>query len=241
MIHREQRGPVALVTIDRPDRRNALDVDHCEDLADAVEAAAAGEARVVVLTGSEGHFCAGADLGTVEDERFGAALRRLLDALTITPLPVIAAVEGAALGAGTQLAVAADLRMASPTARFGIPAAKLGLMVDHWTVQRLALLAGQGPARHMLLTAEELDGDAAHRVGFVQRLGTLDDALDWAARIATLAPLTIAGHKLALNRLEPALDDADVLAARTKAWSSADLAEGMAAFRERRAPRFEGR
>ncbi|HEX9969137.1 MAG TPA: enoyl-CoA hydratase-related protein, partial [Acidimicrobiales bacterium] len=135
----------------------------------------------------------------------------------------------------------ADLRVASPTARFGIPAAKLGLMVDHWTVQRLALLAGHGTARHMLLTAEEVDGDAAHRIGFVQKLGGTEDALDWAARIAKLAPLTIAGHKLALNRLEPALDDADVTAARTKAWSSEDLAEGMAAFRERRAPRFEGR
>lgn len=241
VIHREQRGPVALVTVDRPDRRNALDVDHCEELADAVAAAAAGDARVVVLTGSEGHFCAGADLSTVEDERFAAALRRLLDALTTTPLPVIAAVEGAALGAGTQLAIAADLRMAAPTARFGIPAAKLGLMVDHWTVQRLALLAGHGAARHMLLTAEELDGEAAHRIGFVQRLGAGDDAFDWAARIAALAPLTVAGHKLALNRLEPALDDPDVGVARTKAWSSADLAEGMAAFRERRAPRFEGR
>ena len=166
MIRRERRGAVALVTIDRPDRRNALDVDHCQELADAV--AEAGDARVVVLTGAEGHFCAGADLSTVEDERFAAALRRLLDTLTTIPIPVIAAVDGAALGAGTQLAVAADLRMATPTARFGIPAAKLGLMVDHWTVQRLALLAGHGPARHMLLTAEEIDGEAAHRLGFVQ-------------------------------------------------------------------------
>jgi enoyl-CoA hydratase len=240
VIRSEVRGAVALVTIDRPDRRNALDVGHCEELHDAVVKGAT-DARVVVLTGTDGHFCAGADLSTVEDERFVVVLRRLLDAMTTVPVPVIAAVEGAALGAGSQLAVAADLRVATPTARFGIPAAKLGLMVDHWTVQRLALLAGHGPARHMLLTAEELDGEAAHRVGLVQKLGTAEAALEWAARIATLAPLTIAGHKLALNRLEPALDDADVTAARTKAWSSEDLAEGMAAFRERRAPRFEGR
>jgi enoyl-CoA hydratase len=237
VIRREEREAVTLVTVDRPDRRNALDVDHCEELAEAVEAA---EGRVLVLTGAGGHFCAGADLSTVEDERFARALRRLLDGLTATPRPVIAAVDGAALGAGTQLAVAADLRVATPTARFGIPAAKLGLMVDHWTVQRLALLAGHGPARQMLLAAELVDGEAAFRLGLVQRLGSCEDAVAWAERIAELAPLTVAGHKLALNRLEPALDDPEVAAARTRAWSSADLAEGMAAFRERRPPRFQG-
>lgn len=241
MIHVEQRDAVALVTIDRPDRRNALDTAHCAELLAAVEDVGRGVARVLVLTGAEGHFCAGADLTTVEDDAFVATLRRLLSALTDVPIPVIAAVDGAALGAGTQLAVAADLRVATPIARFGIPAAKLGLMVDHWTVQRLARLAGAGPARAMLLAAEEVDGEAAHRLGLVQRLGDTEEALAWAARIAALAPLTIAGHKLALNRLEADLDDPDVAVARTRAWSSADLQEGMAAFRERRPPRFEGR
>lgn len=241
MIHVEQRDSIALATIDRPDRRNALDVTHCEELLDAVARVGGSEARVLVLTGAEGHFCAGADLSTVEDEAFVATLRRLLLALTELPIPVIAAVDGAALGAGMQLAVACDLRVATPIARFGIPAAKLGLVVDHWTVQRLALLAGHGPARAMLLSAEEVNGEAAHRLGLVQRLGDTEDALAWAGRIATLAPLTIAGHKLALNRLEPALDDPDVAAARARAWASADVQEGMAAFRERRPPRFEGR
>lgn len=241
MIHVEQREAVALVTIDRPDRRNALDVTHCEELLDAVVRVGESDARGLVLTGAEGHFCAGADLSTVEDEAFVVTLRRLLLGLTQLPVPVIAAVDGAALGAGTQLAVACDLRVATPIARFGVPAAKLGLMVDHWTVQRLALLAGHGPARAMLLASEEVDGESAHRLGLVQRLGDCDEALAWAGRIATLAPLTIAGHKLALNRLEPALDDPDVTAARARAWASADVQEGMAAFRERRAPRFEGR
>lgn len=241
MIHVEQRDAVALVTVDRPDRRNALDTAHCAELLAAVDEASRGDARVLVLTGSEGHFCAGADLSAVEDEDFIATLRRLLFALTDVPIPVIAAVDGAALGAGTQLAVAADLRVATPIARFGIPAAKLGLMVDHWTVQRVTALAGAGPARAMLLAAEEVDGETAHRLGLVQRLGDCEDALAWAGRIAALAPLTIAGHKLALNRLDADLDDPDVSAARTRAWSSADLQEGMAAFRDRRPPRFEGR
>ena len=128
-----------------------------------------------------------------------------------------------------------------PDARFGIPAAKLGLMVDHWTVQRLALLAGHGPARSMLLAAEVLDGRAASAVGLVQRVGTLADALAWADDIATLAPLTIAGHKLMLNRCERELhNDPDVADAFARAWRSADLGEGMAAFKERRPPRFTG-
>jgi enoyl-CoA hydratase len=115
-------------------------------------------------------------------------------------------------------------------------------MVDHWTVRRLARLAGEGPARAMLLAAEQVDGDAAVRLGLAQRSGGLDDALAWAAEIAELAPLTIAGHKLALNRLAPEPEpDADVDAAIRAAWSSADVAEGMAAFRERRKPEFKGR
>ena len=242
MIHLEDRGPVALVTIDRPDRRNALDHDALEELLDVH--GRTQEARVVVLTGAGGHFCAGADLSGVEDTSFTDLLRQVLTALRDDPRPLVAAVDGAALGAGNQLAVACDLRVATPDARFGIPAAKLGLMVDHWTIQRLSLLAGAGPTRAMLLGAETYGGEDAERLGFVQRLGSLDDALGWADEIAALAPLTLAGMKLALNRLEMPVgrgDDADVHAAWDAAWGSADLQEGIAAFRERRRPVFHGR
>jgi enoyl-CoA hydratase len=239
VIRTERRGTVARITLDRQERRNAIDQQACRDLADAV--ADASDARAIVLTGAGGHFCAGADLTQVEDTAFVDALRDALGALRDAPLPVIAAVEGAALGAGTQLAIACDLRVATPDARFGIPAAKLGLMVDQWTVQRLALLAGHGPARSMLLAAEVVDGAAATGLGLVQRLGTPDEAMAWADEIATLAPLTIAGHKLMLNRCETEVrGDPDVAAAFARAWRSADLAEGMAAFKERRPPRFTG-
>ena len=243
MIHHEQRGAVALVTIDRPERRNAVDRDALDGLAAAIAAAqdAQPSTRVFVLTGSGGHFCAGADLTGLEDESFAAALRVVLQGLRDAPFPTIAAVEGAALGAGTQLAIACDLRVAAPDARFGIPAAKLGLMVDHWTVQRLALLAGHGPARAMLLAADVLTGEEAVRLGLAQRTGALDDALAWAEAIAALAPLTIQGHKIALNRLEPDLgNDPDVNEAFTRAWASTDLREGLAAFHERRSPAFRG-
>ena len=239
MIRTERRGAVALITLDRQERRNAIDRQACQDLADAV--ADASDARVMVLTGAGGHFCAGADLTQFEDTAFVEALRGALLALRDTPAPVIAAVEGTALGAGTQLAIACDLRVATPDARFGIPAAKLGLMVDHWTVQRLALLAGHGPARSMLLAAEVVAGADASGIGLVQRVGSRDAVLAWAEEIATLAPLTIAGHKLLLNRCETEVrDDPDVAAAFARAWGSADLAEGMAAFKERRPPRFTG-
>lgn len=240
-IRTERRSRVVLITIDRPERLNALDADGCEALLAAVVAGGSGDVGAVVLAGAGGNFSAGADVSSVPNVRFLAALRQVLDTIVSLPVPVIAAVEGVAFGAGMQVAVACDLRMAAPDSRFAIPAAKLGLMMDHWSVQRVALLAGHGPARALLLAAEEIDGEAAVRLGLAQRAGRLDDALAWAAHIATLAPLAVAGHKLALNRLEPALADPEVDEARRRAWASADLAEGVAAFAERRSPHFEGR
>jgi enoyl-CoA hydratase len=242
VIHLDDRGTVALLTIDRRDRRNALDHEALEQLLDAHRRS--GGARVVVLTGAGGHFCAGADLTGVEDGAFTDLLREVLAALRDDPRPILAAVDGAALGAGTQLAIACDLRVATASARFGIPAAKLGLMVDHWTIQRLSLLAGAGPTRAMLLGAETYTGDDAHGLGFVQRIGDLDAALGWADELAALAPLTLAGMKLALNRLEMPVgrgDDPTVQAAWDAAWGSEDLAEGIAAFRAKRRPVFRGR
>jgi len=230
-----------LVTLNRPERRNAVDTGACLDLAAAVDDALAGGARALVLAGRGTNFCSGADLAGVESEGFVTTLYRTLAALKDAPICTIAAVHGAALGAGTQLAIACDLRVVAPDARFGVPAAKLGLMTDHWTAQRLALLAGPGPARAVLLACEELDAATSLRLGLANREGDLDAALDWATTIAGLAPLTVAGHKLALNRLEPGLDDAEVDEAFRRAWASEDLAEGQRARAEKRAPNFQGR
>ncbi|HEY1280039.1 MAG TPA: enoyl-CoA hydratase-related protein, partial [Acidimicrobiales bacterium] len=206
MIHVEARDAVVLATIDRPERRNAVDHAALVGLKDALEHARDEHARVLILTGANGTFCAGADLTGVEGGAFAAALTAVLTGLTELPAVTIAAVEGPALGAGTQLAAACDLRVAHKAARFGVPAARLGLAVDQWTVDRLVALVGGGTARAILLAAESISGADALRLGFVQRLGGLGDAQAWADEIVELAPLTIAAHKVALEHP----DDADV-------------------------------
>jgi enoyl-CoA hydratase len=240
MIRVAQAGEVTVITIERPERRNAVDLHAVREVGDALARALADGGRAVVLTGAGGHFCAGADLGGVDDEIFVAALDRTLGLLRDPGFVTVAAVDGVALGVGTQFAVSCDLRVATPGARFGVPAARLGLAVDHETVRRLAAFAGEGTARAMLLAAVEVAGEAAHRTGLVQRLGTLEDAVAWASSIADLAPLTIAAHKLGLERLSERADDPDYAKARLRAWRSSDLEEGLAAFRERRPPRFRG-
>lgn len=240
MIQVGHAAGVTVLTIDRPERRNAVDLATITALGDRLEETRAAGGRVVVVSGTGGYFSAGADLGGVDEEVFVGALTRTLLLLRDPAYVTIAALEGVALGVGVQLAVSCDLRVATADCRIGVPAAKLGLTVDHETVRRLAAFAGEGTARAMLLAAEDLDGAAAHRIGLVQRIGGLDEALSWAQQIAGLAPLTIQAHKLGLERISALADDPDYAAARLRAWRSADLQEGIAAFQERRPPNFRG-
>jgi enoyl-CoA hydratase len=242
VIGTERRGDVLVVTIDRPERRNALDQDAIAGLSSVLREAETSLPRVLVLTGAGGHFCSGADLSTVEDHDVVAALGEVLRGLRAAPFPTMAAVEGFALGAGTQLALACDLRIASADAAFGVPAARLGLMVDQWTVRRLVGLVGQSCARYLLLSTDRITGERAHELGFVHRLGDTADGIAWAGELSQLAPLTIRGLKLGLDELDPDQPASPAYAAAAAAaWASDDLAEGLAAFAERRAPRFEGR
>jgi enoyl-CoA hydratase len=246
---------VGIVTISRPDRRNALNHAALDQLADALSRARADEVRCLVLTGDADHFCAGADLKELEDLAFTRALRVVLDDLATLAVPTVAAISGACMGLGVQLALSCDLRLATPDAAFAVPVARLGLMVDHPTVQRLALLAGHSTARWLLLTAEPITAAHAHDVGLVHRLvepehdgpgaAVRGEAVRLAGHLSTLAPLALAGSKLGLDLLErpgPEVDpDGAYRAAFERAWASEDLVEGRRAFGERRRPEFRGR
>ena len=243
MVELSWHNRVAVVTLDRPEKHNALNTDLCDRIRGAFEAAQ--EARAIVVTGRGRSFCSGADLDGVYTADFRAALYAMLRAVTDAPVPVVAAVNGAAIGAGTQLAIAADFRVVAPSARFAVPTAKIGLAVDPWTVRRLALLAGNGVARRLLLACDEVDVDAALACGLADRAGSTERALAWAEGMTALAPLTQAYSKRALNALfEPALDVSvagELDAAFEACWASADLAEGRRARAERRPPVFRGR
>lgn len=255
IVRYDRDASVAQLTISRPERRNALNHRALGELHDGVRRALADEVRAVVITGDGDHFCAGADLKELEDLTFASALRSMLDDLAGLPMPTIAAVSGACMGLGLQLTLACDLRLATADAMFAVPVARLGLMVDHWTLQRLALYAGHSTARWLTLTAQPISADRAHDVGLVQQVvesgqdgpgaSVLAAARELAGALSLLAPLTLEGTKLGLGQLEAEAATIDpegrYVEAFQTAWLSDDLVEGRLAFGERRKPQFRGR
>ena len=242
-VRTERQGRVEIVTLDRPERRNAVDHTTLLELRDVqarLLADAPASVRTVVLTGSPPAFCAGADLSGVEEGEFARELNAVLRGFGALPVPVIAAIDGPALGAGTQLVVATDLRVATPTSVFGIPAARLGLAVDEWTVRRLAMEFTPAVARAMLVAAETSTGEELHRLGAVHRLGDLAAAVEWAEQLDRLAPLTMSTHKLGLEAVFDASPFDAFDTARRHTWASRDAEEGRAAFLEKRRPDFTG-
>ncbi len=255
MIHFEERGRVGLITIDRQERRNALNGELCAHLCAALEHC--HDVRAVVVTGAGSAFCAGADLvtrfadGDPEHgggDTFRPAFELALDAIEAHPAPVIAAINGPAMGAGMQLAVACDLRVAALGARLAIPGGKLGILLSSKNIWRLASLVGHGAARDFLLAGRTVTAEEAEHIGLVSRVAddALGSALALAGEIAAFAPLTVQGHKRALNLCAEAAALGshardEIAALEAAAFASSDLPEGMAAFAEKRSPQFEGR
>jgi len=255
IISYEVDDRIGRITISRPDRRNALNHSAIEELQRAVRAAVADDVRALVVIGDEDHFCSGADLTELEDLSFINLVREVLDELDTVPGPTIAAVAGSCIGLGMQIALTCDLRLSTPEAVFGVPPARLGLMVDHQTVQRLAFHVGHSTARWMLLTARTITAQRAYSVGMLHQLVEVGEvgptasvsavADDLAREIAMLAPLSTRAAKLGLDLLEQETSvmdpDGSFESAFEAAWRSEDLVEGRRAFVERRRSRFHGR
>lgn len=242
MIGIERVGDVTTIEMQRPERRNALNTALVDALREAVETAAADDVRAIVLTGQGTVFCAGADLsGDVFAANFPEKAIALNKAIDAVPVPVIAAINGAAIGAGVQLAMVCDLRVVVPQAYFQFPIARYGLALDNWSIRRLASLAGHGRARGMLLAAEKLDAHTALATGMANRIGDLADAQAWAAEIAGLAPLSVAHSKRVLND-DGAYEEQGELHKQMfdAAWASQDVIEAQVARVEKRSPRFQG-
>ena len=243
MIGVTRDGNVLTLEMQRPERRNALNAALVDGVREEIEKASPGDTRAIVLTGQGTVFSAGADLSDAE----GVA-RELPDkalalnlAIDASPIPVIAALNGPAIGAGVILAMICDLRVAVPGTYFQFPIAKYGLALDNWSIRRLTSLVGHGRARAMLIAAERLDFDTAVQTGMINRVGSLTDAQAWAAEIAGHAPLSVAHSKRVLND-DGAYDTVRGEHTRmfNKAWASPDVIEAQVARFEKRAPRFQG-
>lgn len=248
-----QEGPVAVITISRSEVLNALNQETKEELSQLLQALNQDKTiRAIILTGSgEKAFCAGADIAELKslDSKSGKAraiagqkLTKQIDALD---KPVIAAVNGYALGGGCELAMACDFRIASENAKFGQPEVNLGLIPGFGGTQRLPRLIGKGKAMELILTGDIIDAQVALRIGLVQHVVAseklLETAKEIALKIASKGPIAIKLSKKAIHDgLQLNLSDGLNLEAELFAQicQTNDKAEGTAAFLEKRKPNF---
>lgn len=251
----ERKGRVEVWTLHRPAARNALSRALVEELAGHLERVDAdGAVAAVVLTGAgDQAFCAGADLkeralmSEEEVRGFLQRLRAMARAVEKSDRVFIAAVNGAALGGGCELALACDLRVASANAQFGLTEVTLGIIPGGGGTVRLARLIGPGRAKDLILTGRRVGASEALELALIQRLArersALEEGLALAEAVAQNAPLALAAAKHAIDEgLDRELDDALTLEHRhyEKTLASKDRLEGLAAFREKRPPRFSG-
>ncbi|OIK10365.1 enoyl-CoA hydratase [Bacillus sp. MUM 116] len=246
---------IVVISLNRPEAANALSTNLLEELKTILESCKFDSAvRCVIITGAgEKAFCAGADL----KERAGmdaqmvkktvSLIRECVNSLETLPQPVIAAVNGAAFGGGTELALACDIRIASETANFGLTETSLGIIPGAGGTQRLPRLVGKGRAKELIYTARRIDAKEAKEIGLVEYVerpeSLLDKALEIAGQIVKNGPIAIRQAKFAIDKGYD-VDLATGLSIEQNAYEvtipTKDRLEGLQAFKEKRKPVYKG-
>ncbi|MFQ5960615.1 MAG: enoyl-CoA hydratase-related protein [Candidatus Methylomirabilales bacterium] len=253
------KNGVAIVTINRPGQRNAVTYEMWKRLGVVMgELADDPKVRVVILRGAGTEaFSAGADIAEFEEQRrnsamaitYHAAVEEAFKAVANLPKPTIAMVAGFCVGGGLELAISTDLRIAADNSRYGMPTAKLGIVMPHWEMSRLIRLVGAGRAMDMVLTARLVEADEALRIGLISRLVPLAEIEQYTGRVASeiaaYAPLSHRWHKQFLETVlrTPDLDGLTPDEAKLPfvCFDTEDFQEGRRAFLEKRKPEFRGR
>jgi len=255
----EPAEAVARLTLNRPESRNALDHQLLDGLAGAMPELDRGiELRCVLITGAGNAFSAGYDIAAIPSETFEDDAEALvahpfhaaLEAIAAHPWPVIAAINGHALGGGLELTLTCDLRLCSRGAVLGMPPAKLGLIYGHTGLRRFIDAIGLPRTKELFLTGRNLDAERAEQIGLVNQV--VDDseleevAVEWAAEVAANAPLSMKGNKHAIDTLNsyPRLteqQERELIELRESCFRSEDFREGISAFAEKRKPTWKGR
>jgi enoyl-CoA hydratase/carnithine racemase len=250
---------VARLTISNPDKRNAMDHDILDAIAQGVPALANGiETRCLIITGAGSIFSAGYDIGDIPDEVFAEEAERLvahpfhraIEAVEGFPFPTVAAINGHALGGGLELAVTCDIRIAARGAKLGMPPAKLGLIYSHTGLLKFIDTVGPARTREMFLTGRNMDADRAEQIGLVNEVVDPDElpqaAVALAGEIAGNAPVSMQGNKEIIRKLTsfPRVSDSgerELIDLRLSSFRTEDFREGVRAFGEKLKPNWKGK
>lgn len=248
-------GPIATVRLTRPEKKNSLNAAMRQEMETLLHDVARNHAiRAMAITGGDEIFCAGADISEMDGPANAEAayqhargFQMLFDRVESLPQPVIAAVSGYALGGGCELALAADFRIASDTARFGLPEIKIGAFPGGGGTQRLTRLVGPAKAKEMILIGDPITAQEALEIGLVMKVAPKEkywaQAMELALKLAALPRLALQASKMLINRSQE-VDLATGLEFEARTFGgiahSHDLAEGTRAFLEKRKAHFTG-